>query len=530
VINEPAIEERRRALKVWSRWVILALALSASVASLMITRDGVGIDGDSAAYLGTAENLAEGHGATVPFTLYTDDYSPRESADLVGHVPLTHFPPGYPLLLAVVGSAGIDTGQAARALGAVLLGLNVVLVGLLAEQLLTGTALRVLVVLLALCGPVGADPFFDRTWLFEHSQAMSEGLFTTFVLLTLLALMRYQRQPDIRAALIVAAAAGASVTVRYSGVAVVATAFMVVTASTVGPTVRRLGRATLVAVTACAPICLYEAAVLMGSHARSVRSLHSSAFRFSPLATVFEGYLGLEHWPVVLRHAAFATAVVGIVAAARQSRRPALLPLGAMIALFSTSIVMTNAIFDASTRFDDRIFSPIQGVFYLFVAGAVASGGGQLLKDRPIIGRVGPLVGLAVPMGLVLSAIPSAASLVGNGAERSQAARTVMAAAELPAGSMIATNVPTQIWENTGRGSFIVPRRTNAVTGSPNDRFEAEIRELVVVVREHGGYIVLINGATGGFGVADQANEQDLHGFGLRVVHREADGVILGTD
>ena len=82
------------------------------------TRHGVGITPDSVVYLEAAQNLAAGRG------LATAD----DGAELR---PLTRFPPGYPVAIALVASLGPAFLDAARWLALALLGANVVLVALL---------------------------------------------------------------------------------------------------------------------------------------------------------------------------------------------------------------------------------------------------------------------------------------------------------------------------------------------------------------------------------------------------------------
>ena len=142
--------------------------------------------------------------------------------------------------------------------------------------------------------------------------------------------------------------------------------------------------------------------------------------------------------------------------------------------------------------------------------------------------RTSPAVGYGVPIGLALASAPAAFDLVGDALPgRSAPAATVLAADALPKDALIATNVPTQIWEATRRGSIMVPLRRTTVTDQPNPFFRRELRELVSVLGERGGYIVLLGPDAGGFGILGQANEVDLAGFRLRVVRRVHDGVIL---
>src|SRR5437762_326678 len=80
------------------------LAVIAGFVVLHATRDAQYTAPDSASYEGTAANLRHGHGPTVPFAAVWDELSPSAAAAAHDHVPSSHFPPGYPALLAVARS------------------------------------------------------------------------------------------------------------------------------------------------------------------------------------------------------------------------------------------------------------------------------------------------------------------------------------------------------------------------------------------------------------------------------------------
>jgi 4-amino-4-deoxy-L-arabinose transferase-like glycosyltransferase len=75
---------------------------------------GVGVSPDSVVYIETARNILSGDGVV---------YNGR---------PLTHYPPTYPLILALGGLLSSDPVNGARLLHALLFGLNVLVIGLIA--------------------------------------------------------------------------------------------------------------------------------------------------------------------------------------------------------------------------------------------------------------------------------------------------------------------------------------------------------------------------------------------------------------
>lgn len=508
--------------------MIAVIAVIAASSSLFATRAGVGIDADSAAYLGTAQNIVEGRGVSVPFTLFTDEYAPREAAAVAGEVPLTHFPPAYPMVLAAIASIGIDVEHGARLLGAALLGANVLLLGALVQHVVRSRVARVVVVLLAVYGPVGTDLFGERTWLFQHSQAMSEGLFTTFLLVTLVAVARYRGRPTRSALAAVVAGTALAVATRYSGVALVVVAACAVGILTPGGRRDRLRRAAIVTASVV-PTVVWELWVSLFHDAQPTRSLHRPSQSMAALPAVFEGWLGLSEWTTWPRHIVLAALVVIVAIALGHLRSPLLTTIAALVVVYTVQVVVTRAVIDASTPLDDRIFSPLQGPVYALLVGAIAAAGAPLLADRPTAREMLRAVGFGLPIGLFLSATAGWRDLVVDGLPpRRPISATVRATGELPDGALIASNVPTQIWEGTRRGSIRVPLRITAVTNEPNRNFDDEVRELVGIIGEHHGFIVLLGPEAGGFGTLRLVNESELTAFpSVRVFRRVRDGVIL---
>ncbi|HVQ39512.1 MAG TPA: hypothetical protein VMS31_18380, partial [Pyrinomonadaceae bacterium] len=101
---------------------ILLLALLAILIVWLATRFGIGITPDSTVYLDAAHNLLNGRGLTA----------------LTGRgefEPLTHYPPLYPAVLALLTRLGIWFGAqsvegTARVLNSFIFGANVLLVGI----------------------------------------------------------------------------------------------------------------------------------------------------------------------------------------------------------------------------------------------------------------------------------------------------------------------------------------------------------------------------------------------------------------
>ncbi len=83
---------------------------------------GIGMRTDSVTYLWSARDLAHGIGLGT-----VDGFGKFK--------PLNHFPPLYPVLLAAFEGLGVSGLEAARWLGALFVGLNILLSGLILARL-----------------------------------------------------------------------------------------------------------------------------------------------------------------------------------------------------------------------------------------------------------------------------------------------------------------------------------------------------------------------------------------------------------
>jgi hypothetical protein len=75
---------------------------------LAATRDGLLYAPDGTAYVAMARNVADGEGITLPYVNVHDATSPAEGASVVGHVPVTHYPPATAAALALGSPFGVD--------------------------------------------------------------------------------------------------------------------------------------------------------------------------------------------------------------------------------------------------------------------------------------------------------------------------------------------------------------------------------------------------------------------------------------
>lgn len=155
---------------------------------------------DSASYLGAAESLAHGEGLRIPMAKWWADSDTE---------PLRHFPPAFPLLIALPTKLGAAALSTARVIESLSFGAMLAIAALIVSRATASVWGGVLVVLLLMCTPAIVQDFVP---------VLSEPLFLCLVAL-LVYLLSSERERPLLLGLI--AAIGAMV--RYAGISLTAT-------------------------------------------------------------------------------------------------------------------------------------------------------------------------------------------------------------------------------------------------------------------------------------------------------------------
>ena len=201
----------------------LVAAISAAAVLTATAPHGPRVTSDSVYYLSTADSIRAGHGLVA-----------------FDGVQVTHWPPGFPGTVAVVGEvAGANSVLGARILNALCLAFIVLAGWVLLRRHVSSPALR-------LGGVAGLA--IAPTLFVISSSAWSEPLFVALMLAATLGLELALERPGVHRWVIVSALlAGASFFVRYSGIWLLATgAFVLLVANRSALTRReRVQRAAL---------------------------------------------------------------------------------------------------------------------------------------------------------------------------------------------------------------------------------------------------------------------------------------------
>ena len=173
------------------RFLPVLLSLFGMVYLFLATPNGFGLAVDSVAYIQTSRSLVE-HGS------------------LTG---LSFWPPGYPAMIALFAVFQHDYFFAARLLGVMLFGLNLLLFNLILQKCGWSKLIACILTIVLI---------FDHDLLYLHLMALSEPAFLTSLLAGTLALIVYSETGSLKTLVVAGLIVGMSAMIRYAGVAFIA--------------------------------------------------------------------------------------------------------------------------------------------------------------------------------------------------------------------------------------------------------------------------------------------------------------------
>lgn len=341
--------------------VLLLLSVCAMVGIFWVIAQGVGVSPDSTHYIETARSLVDGKGYTVN-----------------GKV-MTHFPPGYPLLLAVMGIVtGREILPVARGMAVLFYGLNLFLMGAVFLRATRGNLISTvcMLTLFILSGPV----------LFVHSMAWSEAPFMMVTLTGLLVLMRYGHRPSVSRLLLMSGLIGYAVITRYIGIALIP-AFTIILLTISGRSVTDKVKDALIFVfSASIPfgLLLTRNAWVTDSATNRTVALHPISMEHLTrlLETIWSFILPVTLSPGTLALLSCVLMMVllfSVVTVCRSERlnkeySSACLLVrgsGSCIAFYLVVLFLSMTYFDAQTPVDHRIIYPIYILMVLMTMGVL---------------------------------------------------------------------------------------------------------------------------------------------------------------
>ena len=456
------------AANTWRRIVLVALVMYPAVMIVIATANGPGVSVDSVSYAAAATSFAE----TGRFVTY-------DGTDL------TLFPPGLPAVLGVLVAAGFSLSFAAVLVNVVAVCVTLVASYSLARQVLVSPGWSLVatagVSLLAATVRVG-------------SYLWTEALFTALITVALVLVTWAARHRRTPWGLVVTAAALAALatTLRYVGVVVVPVVVLAIAWAA------RDGRAVKAA-----------AAGAIGVLGLVLPALRNVQLGSAALGERYPGTVNLEGavTGLVLQWGEYvapsrttsltliAGAIVGVVlivgmwlVVIRRNRPGAVLALFVVVYWVSILISQVGTRLDVVTeRFAAPVFAPTVVLVLVAVRSGIGEGASQLAPlvrlsrarvHRALLAGLG-VVGVAV-IGL---SIVHALEFVRDGnregidlASASAAERAVVRlAASLPAGEIVASNDPWQVWWSRGGVVLDFPPSPGEW---PRERVESDVKAL----------------------------------------------------
>ena len=249
---DDADRRSRFATTIWVAVVAVVSGLGLGIAY----RGGLVVTwGDPIAYIAVARSLAAGHGVSVPYgSLYTHWH-------LTAGGPVSHWPPGYPLLLSVWSGSILLW---ARILAVASFSASVFLFGFLAQRLGVPRF-----------GAIALAIIFAGTSFALFGTVASEPLFFFLVLLGLHGLVSFFRRLAVPSILLASIAFGLSTVTRYLGEAFVIGGVLTILFLWREPIARRLKFAALLAIVGNIPLLIWFRSI---HNSPESPSLHIASF------------------------------------------------------------------------------------------------------------------------------------------------------------------------------------------------------------------------------------------------------------
>lgn len=459
---------------------MLALGLIAAGATGLIlysTPEGLGLSDDSIGYIAGARSILSGQG--------------YREAWLASNGPVTHFPPGFSAVLSLVGLSGLDPLRGSRFLNSLLFGTNALLLGVIGWQM---TKSQVAGVTAALLFAVNASLFN------AHAVAMSEPLYIFFSLAAFLTFAEYFKTGKIYWLVATGVLVAFAYLTRYAGLALLAT-FLVALILLNDSWKKKLASAGIF-LGSFLPIMIGWAIRnmvvadnatnrTMVYHPLTAENIETGIYNISEFLIPVEDWRrALMQIPNFFLIVAALLAVILLVWVGTKglkkffqpaSEFPEILSFtnGLYIFGYLASIFSTMLWFDAATKFKLRILAPV----YVSLLVLLVLFGYWAWQNRNVALR--GLITL-VAIGIIgLSAYDTSAFVTklhkggqGYASFKWYDSEAMAFLRDLSAGTGIYTNQPGPVYLYTGRPTYVLPDRIDAVTGQERERYEEGVQAL----------------------------------------------------
>lgn len=468
-----------------ARAAVISLIFIEMAVLWLATRWGIGIYTDSLVYIGAARGILAGDGYQ-----YLND---------IGQLsPVTHYPPGYPWLIAAFAWTGLDALDAARWVSIFFCAANSLLAAYIAYRATLSYGAMLLSAFLSLVA-------FPMVYI--NSQALTEPPFIFLTLLGCCFLARYLQEGHGPSIYWFALAVGLGCLVRYVGIANGLTGAAVIFFHGRGDWRKRFIDAARFSVLSALPIVAWVARNYFsaGNTVNRTFSFHLPALAdlLPSIETVGHWLLPMSlvdqaPWPVRLFLLLLFLLVTGLGRRVDLSRSwyPRLMvycALGYGMFLFISILVC-----DASLYFDTRTMALPYVATMIVVLSIITE---WLRKNRPqeksrrwIAFDCVVAVFLALQMinGVMWLRL-SYVSGIGFGADIWKNSELLNFAKNAPAPTSIVSNAPDFIYVLTGRRTAMIPHKVDPDTRQPNKRYGQALAAMGEQLKQPNAVFVYFN-------------------------------------
>ena len=460
------------------------LALLGTFFTLYATPQGLGLSDDSIAYIAGARSILSGNGYHAIW--------------LASNKPVTHFPPGFSSILALLGLSGLDPLRGTRFVNSLLFGANTFLLGIIGCRMIKSKIAGILLALLFL---------FNASMFRVHTAAMSEPLYIFFSLVAFIAFSLTLPSPEGRGQgegkvwlILTAILTAFAYLTRYAGLALLAT-FVIALILLHDTWRKRLTHAGIFIAGFIPLVLAWSIRNKLAAnnatnrtlvyHPLTEENINTGIFNFAEfLAPIEEWRRALIRIPNLVVILIFTIVIILLIWVACKGLKkflqpsteiPEILSFTSALYIFGylASIVSSMLLFDASTKFKLRINAPmyvsllIMLVFFLH----------WLWQKRAIYWR-----GLAATITifiLVFSAygmFDSVTQLRKGGQGYASFiwfdSEAMAFLRELPESAGIYSNQPGPVYLYTNRSGYVLPDLIDPVTGLPREGYEEGVAAL----------------------------------------------------
>ncbi len=467
------------------RVALTACLIAAAVGFLeFLTRGKIGVSPDSISYLYAARTLANGKGALA---MNSDG----------GDMPLTHFPPLLPCVLALGTKVGIDPLAFAKIVNAVFYAASLLLLMLLVYRETQSFAASSAAV--ALAGATGMIALI-------HSYVWSEPLFLLNTLLCVYFLVNYLSRGKLWILPLAGALASLAFLSRYVGLCLIPVGALVCLLRFGRPLTGRTFAATIFVVFAAAGPGIWS----IRNHL-AVGAATDRTFAWHPIprdqwvlaARVAERVLPL---PADLAGGGLILlAAVVVAGCSLLYRKQGSSPIGFVqrcpvvtVLLLTTlnyllMVLISMSLFDAAISLEDRIIAPLA----VFMVGILTISTTALLR-HPGLFRYRKVIACALLSFTIIGGAVKSYRwfqvldfgwVLKHGAH----SQTLAALSSLPQKVDVYTNAQDGVWFLTGRRTRDLPYKISSISWLPLPGYAASLNELCRRVESGGAVIVFFD-------------------------------------